>query len=220
MAELPTLSEKQLRFCAEYACEPNATQAYIKAFNTRVYSTARVEGPKLLLNPAILAEIEVARIDYRKRCGISFAKIVRKLATIALGDPDDLYEPDPENDGLPKPRAWATIPPAARKNIVTVKLKRRKLKPPKPKKGQKADDCLYEIEEMEYKVLDPMAALDKLCLYLGVTKGSLTVEDLRTIVAGEQAAQAPQGTQAGGPASSEGGTPPEKRKPGKRHPDE
>lgn len=195
MADSATLSEKELRFCAEYAAEPNATQAYLRAYDC-AYTTANTEGCKLLVKPCIAAEIEAARKEYRRTCGVKFAKVVRKLAAIAFNDPDDFFEADADNCGLPKPRPWAKIKPRARKNILTVKLKRKRLR-----SAKKNDDCLYEIEELDYKMLDPMAALALLCQYLGVTKGSLTVDELRSMVAGTAA----PGSVASGPAGAEGG---------------
>lgn len=185
MAELPTsLNERQLRFCHEYIAEPIAAQAYLRVFGG-AYSTARVEGPKLLANPAIAAEIESARDAWAKRCRLSFQRTLRTLAAIAFADPADLYESDDQNGGLPKPRPWNEIPPGARKNIKSVKFKRRKL-------SAKGDpDCLWEIEELEYKVADKEWAIGKLCEYLGITKGSLTPDELRAIIYGTTAAHQP-----------------------------
>lgn len=180
MAEEPELTERELRFVSEYIADPIAVRAYMRAFVCKSYNTARTNSSKLLAQANIKAEIDAAREARAKECGASFKRTLRKLASIAFGDPDDLYVADPENGGLPKPRPWDEIPAHARKNITSVKLKRRKLKG--------ADDCLYEVEELEYKTLDPMAALDKLCKYLGIEKGSLTADELRAIIFGQAAA--------------------------------
>ncbi len=216
MAELPltpegeTLSAQHLRFVAEYVADPRSkSDAYRRAYNCPTMGTvvAGVSANRLLNNAKIQAEIAAARHDWCRKHRVTFQTVVRKLASIALGDAGDLYEPDPENCNLPKPRPWHHIPPTARKNIVTVKFKRRKLKD--------ATDCAYELEEFDYKVLDPMAALALLCQYLGVTKGSLTADDLRNILATQS--QVPPG-----PASVESGTKPAPATPapGGLHPDE
>lgn len=185
MAELPltpggaTLNESQLRFVAEYVADPRSkADAYRRAYNspTMGVKSACASAIHLLDDARIQSEIAAARRDWCRKHRVTFQTVVRKLASIALGDSADLYEADPENGHLPKPRPWHHIPPAARKNIVTVKFKRRKLKD--------ATDCVYELEELDYKVLDPMAALALLCQYLGVTKGSLTAEQLRDIIHG------------------------------------
>lgn len=201
MAEVSSLTEKQLRFAHEYVAEPNATQAYLRAFGG-TYHTARNEGAKLLANPCVAQEIEAARRAWSKRCRVSFQRTVRALATIAFADPADLYEADPENCGLPKPRPWNEIPAAARKNIKSIKFKRRKL--------ASKDACVYEIEELDYKVADKEWALGKLCEYMGVTKGSLTADDLRAILAADVTHannhQAPPQVETNGVAAGVGGS--------------
>ena len=164
MAEAePALTERQLRFCEEYASDPNASKAYRRAFGNCSYNTARTEGPKLLANPAIRAEIAAARAEYRRRVRVDATRVLRWLAEIASADPDDLYEPDDTNHGLPAPRPWRSIPPAARRTIASVKVKRRRLKG--------GGDEVWEVEELEYKTHSKDAAIDKLCRNLGLTRG-------------------------------------------------
>jgi len=192
MAELPfvhaegELTEQQLRFVAEYVADPrSATRAYQRAFNLHPvtsYNSAGVAAHALLKNLKIQAEIKACRHEWCKRHKITFQSTVRKLASIAFGDADDYYESDPENEGLPKPRPWREIPATARKNIKSIKFKRRKLKNPKD-----SSDCATELEELEYKLVDPEWALGKLCEYLGVTKGSLTTDELKQLIFGTTA---------------------------------
>lgn len=156
----PVLTEKQLRFCAEYAAEPNATQAYRRAFGPCTYHTARVEGPKLLANPAIAAEIQTARRDYQRRVRVDAVRVLKWLAEIAGADPDDVHEPEPENGNLSRPRPWDQIPPAALRTIASVKVKRRL-------KNTSGNET-YEVEEVEYRHHSKDAAIDKLCRKLGL----------------------------------------------------
>jgi hypothetical protein len=83
MAEpAPTLTEKQLRFACEYAADPNATQAYRRAFGSCSYNMARTEGPRLLANPAVKAEINAARLDYQYRVRVNATKVLRWTARL------------------------------------------------------------------------------------------------------------------------------------------
>lgn len=202
MADTTTeLTEQQLRFVAEYVADPrSATRAYQRAFDLpHTNQSARTLACNLLKNVNVQAAIDAAREEWCKTLRFGFRTAVRKLASIALGDAGDFYEADDDNGGLPKPRPWNHIPPTARKNITSVKFKRRKLK-------SEASE-VYELEELEYKVADQAWALGKLCEYLGVTKGSLTADELRGIIAGTTAAaaNAPQTPPAGRPAGAEAG---------------
>jgi phage terminase small subunit len=193
MADEPkALTEQQLRFCMEYAADPNATQAYRRAFKGVTYKTANVEGSRLLANPSIQAELEAARKDYRRHCRVSFARIVREIAAIAHADPADIWTEDPE--GNPVLRPWAEISPAARKTIQSIKLKRKRLRG-----GGKDDVTDWEVEEVEVKQHSKDAALDKLCRHLGITKDGAALEKLLERLEGDPTA-VPPGGPAGGPA--------------------
>ncbi len=160
------LTEQQLRFAHEYAADPNATQAYIQAFKGCAYNTARTEGAKLLANPRIEAEIAVARRAHQRKCRINGVRTLLQLGNVAFFDQAELFDADPENGNLPKPKPWNAITPAARRAIQSVKIKRRRLK---SESGE-----MYDIEEIEYKMCDKMAAIDKLCRHLGITKDDAT----------------------------------------------
>ncbi len=192
------LTEQQWRFVAEFVADPrSATRAYQRAFNLPyTHDSSRQQACNLLKKPNVKRAIERCRHDWCRRHRVTFQNTVRKLASIALGDPGDLYESDPDNGGLPKPRPWDQIPPTARKNIKTVKFKRRKLK--------SVTDEVYELEEFEYRVCDPEWALGKLCEYLGVTKGALSADDLRGLIYGNATPNAPttpNDSGAGGPGN-------------------
>lgn len=156
------LTERQLRFAAEYAADPNALQAYQRAFGPVAYHTARVEGPKLLLNPAIKAEIDAAREEYKRRVRVPAVRVLRALSEIAFADPVDAFEDSPIG-GLPSPKPLGSIPPATRRAIASIKVKRRRL----AGGGGKDDVTDWEVQEVEYKFADKGAALDKLCRKLG-----------------------------------------------------
>lgn len=206
MEKLPSpddipLTEQQRRFVAEFVADPkSATRAYQRAFNLPyTHESSRTQACQLLKNPHIQAALAAQRREWGKGHRVTFRRLITKLASIAFGDVADLYESDPDNGGLPKPRPWDHIPPTARKNIKSIKFKRRKLK--------SESSELYELEEFDYKVADQEWALGKLCEYLGVTKGSLTADELRAIIYGNaaNAAATPQDQAALPAASTEAG---------------
>ncbi len=166
---VPTrLTLKQRRFVEEYATDPNAVQAYFRAFgrdtskgSRRSYKGAQSQASILLSNPIIQAELEAAQAAWQKRVGVDKARVLAELAAIAFADPDDVYQPDPNNGGMPAPRAWRDIPPAARRAIQSVKVKRRRL-------ANDRDETAWEVEEVEYRFHPKLDALDKLCKRLGL----------------------------------------------------
>ena len=172
------LTAKQKRFVVEYAADPVAVQAYMRAFGRytstgklRTYRSAQVESSKLLSNPIIQAELEAANLAYERSVRVSKLRVIREVAAIAFADADDLYEPDDQNNGLPRPRPWRDVPPAVRRTVQSVRVKRRKYK----------DDAgdLWETEEIEYRQHSKTQALDRLCRRLGLYT---TDEDLKALV--------------------------------------
>jgi phage terminase small subunit len=203
MAQKSALTEKELRFCREYACDPNATQAYLKAYGPQVsYGAAREAASVLLTKPNVKAEVDAARREYLRRVGLDATRILRGMTAAAFADMDDCFEPDPANGGLPKPRPWAEIPVATRRAMQGVKLKRRRLLA--RGKGEATD---WEVEELEYKFPDKGAAFDKLFRHLGMYQDVPPLEvilgllpaDLREAVRAHLAAAVlPPGGRAGG----------------------
>lgn len=162
------LTLKQRRFVEEYSTDPNAVQAYFRAFgrNTskgsrRSYDAASEQARRLLGKPEIQRELAVAQAAWQKRVAVDKARVLAELAAIAFADPGDVYEPDPDNNGLPAPKKWGDIPPATRKAIQSVKVKRKRL-------ANDRDGTAWEVEEVEYRFHPKLDALDKLCKRLGL----------------------------------------------------
>jgi len=173
----PALTANQKRFVAEYAVDRIAVQAYFRAFgrNTskgkrRAYFAAAEQARRLLEKPEIQAELEAAATVHRRHCRTDANRINRELAAIAFADPDDLYEPDPQNHGLPAPRPWRDIPPHARRAVQSVKIKRRRLVSKERDADGKPVLEAWEVEELEYRLYPKTDALDKLCRRLGLYK--------------------------------------------------
>lgn len=81
-------------FCREFAVHRNASKAYMKAFPTASYNTARTNGCRLLADANIqkrIAEIEAERLD---RLEVTHEKIIRELAKMAFVDERDFYNSD------------------------------------------------------------------------------------------------------------------------------
>lgn len=152
------LTERQIRFCREYAADPNATQAYQRAFGPVAYSTARSEGCRLITtNPNIRAEIKAAREEYKRRVRVNATRVLRGVSELAFADPADAFS-DGKDGGLPEPNPLGSIPPATRRAITSVKVKRRR---------RLVGEVEWEVQEVEYKFSDKGAAFDKLCKKLG-----------------------------------------------------
>lgn len=162
------LTLKQRRFVEEYSTDPNAVQAYYRAFGRhtskgkrRSYKGAQSAASILLSNPIIQSELSAAQEQWRARVGVDKERVLSELAAVAFADPDDIYEPDEDNGGLPKPRPWRDIPVGSRKSIQSVKVKRKRLK-------SDDDATAWEVEELEYRFHPKLDALDKLCKRLGL----------------------------------------------------
>jgi len=179
------LTDKQKRFVAEYAADPNAVQAYFRAFGRitsrgvrRSYHGASRAAQRLLKIDSIKSELDAAIREHARRCGVSARRTIREIAAIAYADPDDIYGPDPTT-GFPVPRPWKDIPPAARKVIASVKVKRNR---------RVNGDEEWEYEELEYRTHSKDAALDKLCRRLNLYRDIPPLEVILGAITPELAA--------------------------------
>jgi phage terminase small subunit len=162
----PKLTSKQIRFIEEYAADPNAVQAYFRAFGRenrkgkpRSYKAATVSATHLLANPSVQAEIQAAQRAWSERVAVSKERVLSELAALAFLDPADVYEADEQ--GMPVPKHWRKVPAAARKAIAKVKVKRKRLK-------SDTDATAWEVEELEYQFHSKPDALEKLCKRLNL----------------------------------------------------
>lgn len=185
------LTESELKFCREYAINHNGTRAYRLAFPTKSYGTARANASRLLTKANIKREIAAIEAEHLRATGISARRVLRELAAIAFFDIGDVYESGP--DGLPRPRAWDTIPVGPRRVIANVKVKRRK---------QVGLDGEWIVEELDYKFHDKLSALDKLAKHLGLTSDGEALRQLIELV-GEGKADKPAGGMVTIPPPSE-----------------
>jgi len=163
---METDSESELtpahrRFVEEYAYDNNATQAYRRVWPNVSYATARANAHRLLTYAHIQDELSNVREELSRRTGINARKVLRETAAVAFLDHADVFEEG--WDGSPKPKKWNEIPPAARKAISSVKIKRKVIA------GEEGQDS-YILEEIEYRFHDKNKAIDTLCKRLGLTR--------------------------------------------------
>lgn len=163
------LTARQKRFVEEYVIDRNAVQAYFRAFGrlkpsgkTLSYRTAATQSQRLLQTPEIQAELKAAEREYQRRCRVDGLRILRAWVNIGFADPADAFDRDPQGGPLVA-RKLHDIPTPTRRAIQSVKVKRRRIA------GNR--DEVYEVEEVEYKFADRLAALAKLGEHLGLTKG-------------------------------------------------
>ena len=91
IADNDELTEKRKLFCLYFADCLNATQSYQNAFKVK-RSTARVEGSKLLINPAIKAEIDRLKQIKYKSIMLQADDIVERQMRIAFADMTDYVD--------------------------------------------------------------------------------------------------------------------------------
>jgi phage terminase small subunit len=187
-----TPTQRERRFAEEYARDANGVAAYFRAFGRvkrngrmRSYKAAQVQASRLLEKPIIAAEIAAARRDLARRSRVSALRVLRELAAIAFFDPIDVFKDDPDT-GLPVPRPWAEVSPAARRAIASVRVKRRRIRV-----ETRGDvEIVEEVEEVEYRFNSKLEALDKLARHLGLTRNGAALEQLLALLAEEQASKA------------------------------
>nr|WP_231035297.1 terminase small subunit [Pectinatus frisingensis] len=91
IADNDELTEKRKLFCLYFADCLNATQAYQNAFKVK-RSTARVEGSKLLINPAVKAEIDRLKQIKYESIMLQADDIVERQMRIAFSDMSDFID--------------------------------------------------------------------------------------------------------------------------------
>lgn len=104
------LTAKQAAFVREYLLDLNATQAAIRAGYSA--KTAEQQGPRLLGNVGVAAEIMKAQAYRAERTQVDADWVLRRLADEADADLADLYD---EHGGLKPVHDW---PPIWRKGLV------------------------------------------------------------------------------------------------------
>lgn len=191
MAATTELTEGELRFCVEYAADPNATQAYCRAFPNVKETSASVLAVRLLAKVKVRAHVRKLRAGYARQVGVDALRTLRETATVAFADIGDLFEPDPDNGGLPKPRDWKDVSPLVRKAVQSVKINRRRLR-------NKKDSTQWEVESLEYKLFPKLDAIKTLCQHLGLTHDAPAIREALEELRRRQAQPPPPAGGGGG----------------------
>jgi phage terminase small subunit len=160
-AKTPRLTPEQERFVDEYLVDLNGTAAYTRAVPGTKRSTAAEQASRLLRRLQVAAALKRARRGLARRAGIRAADVIRELARIAFVDIGSIFDLAADGPVLRPPRA---IPVDTRRAIKGAKIKRRRLR------SRRGTDVIEEVEEVEYRFCDKVAALDKLCRHLGLYK--------------------------------------------------
>lgn len=195
------LTERERRFVEEYIADPNATQAYRRAFKCKCYGTARREGSRLRANPHIAAEIDAARRMQAKRIRMGADHTLREVARIAFADASDLFD----DDGKLLP--IRAVPIHTRRAIQSVRVKRQKMY------GQPGEGPVVEEDVIEVKLASKDAALGRLMKHQGLVKERPPLEvlldllpaDLRRAIGEVLANEVRDGGGAGGTGGESGG---------------
>ncbi|WP_313430042.1 terminase small subunit [Siminovitchia terrae] len=97
IVEGDNLTDKQRLFCIYYIKYFNATKAYQKAYEC-AYSTAMVEGHRILRNPKINTEIDRLKAEQTNELKLDVRDVLQKYIDIAFADIGDYV--DIGGDGL------------------------------------------------------------------------------------------------------------------------
>lgn len=84
-ADADGLNDKQKAFCDAYLISFNATQSYIKAYNT-TYGVAVTNGPRLLRNARVQSYLQKVRDQHAKEVSISIDRLILQQLKIAFND--------------------------------------------------------------------------------------------------------------------------------------
>lgn len=147
------MRDQERIFADEYLIDLNATHAALRAGYRR--ATAKNAGawidPEHPGKPQLRAYIDKALAERARRTGVSADRVVRELARVAFGDPTALF--DPKTGKLRE-----DIGEDDRAMIAGWRVKR--------------GDA---VDEMEFKLVDKVRALELLGKHLGMFDSTLTV---------------------------------------------
>ncbi len=148
----------QERFVAEFLIDQNASRAYRAAFGPDPsYRTCRRQGSLLLKDPVVREAVREGLAAARHKARVSAERVLAETAAVAFFDPGEAFA---VKDGEMVARPLADMPPAARRVIAAVRIKRRIIK---------SDGVTTHLtEDIDYKFASKLDALDKLCKHLNL----------------------------------------------------
>ena len=158
MGKKLALTPDEERFVEEYLIDGIGTAAYVRAFPGGSRKTAGTESCKLLKKPKIQTAIRAGRKGISKRTCATADSVIRGLSNIAFCDVGEAFDLS-RNENVPLP--LRQIPINIRKAMISVSVKRRR---------RTIAEVDYEVEEIEYKFANKVAAFDKISRLLGLYK--------------------------------------------------
>lgn len=147
------LTKKQERFVLEYLKDFNATQAAVRSGYSK--HTAEVQGPRLLSNVRVKAEIEAKSKEKAEEAGVTIEKVVKESALIAFSDLSQFLQ---DCQTIERPEEW---PDEVKRCIQSFKITRTTSGSGKNKQ---------ETVRSEIKLWDKVSSLEFLGRYLGMLK--------------------------------------------------
>jgi phage terminase small subunit len=160
------LTEKQKRFCEEYAVDWNGSRAYKAAYpSCKSDGAARTSAVRLLTNDNIKAYIQEYTSDIEKAAGISKLMAVKELAKFAFHSFDEI------NESWFERKEFDKLPKSVKDCIQQIDTKIiRKIVD--TNKGPQAVD----VEYVNIKLVDKRGALQDLAKLMGWNNPEKTVQ--------------------------------------------
>lgn len=171
------LTGKQARFVEEYLVDLNATQAAVRAgYSER---TANEQGARLLANVSLRAAISAAKEARSARTAVTADRVVEELALLGFSDVGQILD---FSRADPRLRPASEIPDAARRALSSLKVRRH---------AEGHGEAARDVEVIEFKLWDKVAALDKLLRHLGGYPGGKDAKKL-DLTSGGKPLEAPR----------------------------
>jgi hypothetical protein len=160
------LTPNEQRFVDEYLIDLNATRAYRTAYPAATYQSARVLAARLLAKVRIRDEIKAARAAQQNRTRVRADAVLRALAAAAFSDVGDLFDAD----GNPLPARRVPLHARRALQAVRVRPERTTTRTTVARRGGATvtTEVTVTTQLIEFRFADKVAALDKLCRYLGL----------------------------------------------------
>jgi len=150
------LTDKQKRFCEEYLIDLNATQAAIRSGYAE--KDADVQGPRLLGNVGIQAEIKRLQDARSQRTEKSADDVLREYEAIGFSDIRHYFDVDDE--GIITVRSFEDIPSEYTRIIESIKQTRSD-------RFNKDGDLVATQVKTELKLWDKHKALEMVARHVG-----------------------------------------------------
>ena len=149
------LSAKHYRFCQEVLVDDNATAAYRRA-GYKDTPAANGNAARLIANDSIQATLKSLRDARKKRLEVTADRVLQELACLAFSDIGEVLDFSGADVKL---RLACDIPEAARRALASMRTKRY---------FEGHGDDAREVEIIEFKLADKLAALVKYGQHLGM----------------------------------------------------